>query len=100
MFLKDIHTYTYTLGVKNTTESGRMWEILVVSVEQMQNMDRTMGHGRLPERAEFTTMTGWSCGSRLAGRTRPRSLPDLRAFSWKGSTSRQGGLYRILGGET
>ena len=50
MFLKDIHTYTYTLGVKNTTESGRMWEILVVSVEQMQNMDRTMGHGRLPER--------------------------------------------------
>lgn len=84
MFLKDIHTYTYTLGVKNTTESGRMQEILVVSVEQMQNMDRTIGHGRLPERAEFMTMTSWSCGSRLAGRTRPRSLPD---FSWKGSTS-------------
>ena len=21
--IKDIHTYTYTLGVKNTTESGR-----------------------------------------------------------------------------
>lgn len=35
----------------------------------MQNMDRIIGHGRLPERAEFMTMTSWSCGSRLVGRT-------------------------------
>ena len=79
--IEDMHTYTYTLRVKNTTESGRMWKKLVVSVEQMQNMDRTIGHGRLPERAGFMRMTSW-----LVGRTRPRRLPDLRAFSWKGST--------------
>lgn len=61
-----------------------MWEKLIIYAEQMQNMERAVGQGRLPERVGLRKMTSQSCRGGLGWRTRlRRRLPDLEPLTGK-----------------